>query len=671
MGIFSSKKKTIVGLTTVPMIPEQSFFNESIIGSIFSQTNIAQSIAAELRNGWIGKANMYYRETKKRLNTESGRATFVSYSPSTSIEEILNPIIGEPINVIKSDVSQFDITYSAYEYLFENYTVNLNTDEVTGVIPTTVLIFKQAYVANNKLNIVLTKPDNTEHLIEVVDYTFASGEYFHLIYSTTALPNNYKVWFYDLNTGLYPQINQTILFKDYNDYFPSIIIRKNKVNTVDIDNDYKKYASRVLNKMGADLDFITEQIMSNEEGVSNVVDDAFITFGLNIQDKYLGSIQYLYEYFYRIFLDVPDSKQKFDAWINRETSVQPEYYIKYKDDDFNTYIEWNYITYEIKEGNIEEKYERETIIRPPERVSNLSLFRGVYDNSDFILRKKLTENTYAEITINGLGHATEIVQGYLVYRTLEDSLKVPDENNEADSAFYIPLSKTIVDSLPMIAKKQVLYAAFTLPIYTVQIIKIKWYQRGAFKALLLIIAVVWTIFTAGADGGSALQIAVAVASQIITAIIISELLKIAVDVLGIENALILAIIAVTVAVYNGGYSSDGLLWAQELLQLSILSFNAISSEIQDEFVKLQNEISNFLQDTREIQEDIDNAAALLDNSKYNILDVASGRMYFNPYETPDQFYSRSAYDQNPGVKSFDLLYNYVDRMLKLPEHTYV
>lgn len=670
MGLFSSKKKTIVGLTTVPMIPEQSFFNESIIGSIFSQTNIAQSISAELRNGWIGKANMYYRETKKRLNTESGRATFVSYTPTTSIEQILNPIIGEPISVIKSDVSQFDVTYSAYEYLFENYTVNLDNDEVTGVIPATVLIFKQAYVANNKLNIVLTKPDNTEHLIELNDYTFGSGEYFHLIYATTALPNSYKVWFYEINTGLYPQINQTIFSKDYNDYFPSIIIRKNKVNTVDVDNDYKKYASRILSNMGADLDFITEQIMSNEEGVSDVVDDAFITFGLNIQDKYPGSIQYLYEYFYRIFLDIPDSKQKFDAWINRETTVQPEYYIKYKDDDFNTYIEWNYITYEIKEGNLEEKYERETIIRPPERLSNLFVFRGVYDNSDFILRKKLTENTYAEITVNGLGHATEIVQGYLVYRTLEDSLKVPDENNEEDSAFYIPLSKTIVDSLPMIAKKQVLYAAFTLPIYTVQIIKIKWYQRGAFKALLFIIAIIVTILTVDFSG-SALQIAIAIASQVIAAVIIGELLKIAVDILEIENALILAVIATAVAIYGDGYSTQGLMWARQLLQLATLSFNAIGSEIQDEFVKLQNEISNFLQDAKEIQEDIDNAAALLDNSKYSFLDVAAGRMYFNPYETPDQFYSRSAYDQNPGVKSFDMLYNYVDRMLKLPEHRYV
>lgn len=670
MGFFSSKKITIVGLTSVPLIPEQTFFNESVLGAIFSQTNIAQSISAELRNGWIGKANMYYRETKKRLNTESGRATFVSFTPTTELGQILNSIIGEPINVIKTDIGQFDVTYSAYEYLFENYTVDLDNDEVTGVIPATVLIFKQAYVSNDKLNIVLTKPDNTEHLIEVEDYTFGSGEYFHLIYSATATPNNYKVWFYDLSTELYPQINQATFFKDYNDYFPSIIIRKNKVNTVDVNNDYKKYASRILSKMGADLEFITEQIMSNQEGVSDVVDDAFINFGLNIQDKYPGSIQYLYEYFYRIFLDVPDSKQKFDAWVNRETLFQPEYYIKYKDDDFNTYIEWNYITYEIKEGNLEEKYERETIIRPTERVRNLFVFGGRYDNSDFILRKKLSENSYAELTINGLGHASEIIEGYLVYRTLEDSLKVPNEDSEEDSAFYIPLSKTIVDSLPMIAKKQVLYAAFTLPIYTVQIIKVKWYQRGAFKALLFIIAIIITIFTVDFSG-SALQIAIAIASQIITAIIIGELLKIAVDILGIENAMILATIATVVAVYNGGYSADGLLWAQQLLQLSVLSFNAISSEIQDEFVKLQNEISNFLQDAKEIQEDIDNAAALLDNSKYSFLDIASGRMYFNPYETPDQFYSRSAYDQNPGVKSFDMLYNYVDRMLKLPEHKYV
>ncbi len=661
MGLFSSKKKTIVGLTTVPLIEEQEIFNESVLGAIFAKTNIAQSLAAEMRNGWIGKANKFYRQTKSKLNTESGTAIFTSYSSTNSLDNSLEAIFGAPINIHKYALSTLDVTYNAYSYIISNYGIDLDTDEV--VIEGETVVFSSAFVSDDLLNMVFTKADDSELVITTEDYIRSTNEYFHLIYSLESAPADLIVWFYDTTSNIYPEINDNLINETYNDYYPVIVIRKDKVNTVDTNTDYNKNATRILNSMGVDLEFLTEQLMTNEEGQSDVVDDAFITFGLNIQDKYEGSIRYLYEYFYRIYLDIPDSKDLFETWQENRFSIKPEYSIKYVNDDFNSYIEWNYISLEVKQGSIEEKYTRQTIIN--------GSMSDLYDAGLFILRKRIDDNSYYELTIHGLYHASEIIKGKIVIRTLKDSLQVPTSDDTADSGFYIPLSKTIVDSLPMIAKKQVLYAAFTVPIYTVQVVKIKWYQRGAFKALLYIAAIIITIITAGADGGSAIQIAVAIATNVITGIIINTLLEIAVNVLGVENSLVLALIATAVAIYNNGLSADGVPWAQELLLYTTLSFNAIGSVIQDEFVKLQNEISNFLQDAKEIQEDIEEAESLLNNSKYDFFSLSRGGLYFNPYETPDQFYNRSIYDQNPGVKSFDLLYNYVDRMLQLPERRYI
>lgn len=671
MGLFSSKKKTIVGLTTVPLIPEQSMFNESVIGAIFSNTNIAQSLAAELRNGWIGKANYYYRQTKNKLIPEAGRAVYSSFTGSSAdTEQILSDILGYPITLLDSLYAEFDVTYSAYDHFIKaGYVFDPANDTVIGFLPENELAyFVSCRVLNGNLEIYYRNSAHAEFTEIVEDYVYESGTYFHALYEITS-NGKLGVFFYDVITKQYPQLTQTQETATYNDYFPSIIIKKDKVDTYDSGTDYEKQANKILRRMGVNLEFVTEQFNQNEEGQSDVVDDVFITFALNIQDKYPGSIKYLFEYFYRIALDAVGTKEKFEEWERRPSGYSADNYIKYVDDQFNTFLGFNYITLETKSGSISDKYERETEIRDP-GLKYIGLnFSIPYEKSSFILRKRIDDNTYEEIVINGMYHATDVVDGISAIRTLKDSISEPTEEDPSDRGFYIPLSKTIVDRLSMIEKKQVLYAAFVAPVYTIQIVKIKWYQTAFFRAVMLIVAIIITIYTTDFSG-TALQIAYGIATNVIAGIIINEALKLVVDLIGIENAMILAIIATVVAVYNGGYNSEGLLWAQQLLQLSVLSFNAIGSEIKDEFVKLQNEISNFLQDAKELKEEIEEAEALLNNSKYNFYDVAKGRMYFNPYETPDHFYQRTVVNQNPGVQSFDLLYNYFDRMLQLPEHKF-
>lgn len=664
---FSSKTKTYVGLTTVPLIPEQTMFNESVLGAVFSNTSIAQSLSAELRNGWIGKANTFYRQAKSSFPT-SGKAVFTSVNQGDTLNPLLSNILNEVIVIHATNTANYDVTYTAYQYLIDNYDFRPQSNIVYGLVEGAIAIFQEAGIRENTM--VLTFMDVNGELFEEVieDYEVYSGEYLHVLYSLEAAPTQGLVFLYKLDSNEYPELNAGSTTSNYNDYFPVVIVRKDKVNTVDQTTEYSTKAKKLLKRVGLDLGHLTDQIMTNEEGQSDVIDDCFVTFSLNIQDKYPGSIRYLYEYFYRISLDSANSKNDFLNWVNYNSPIKPQFFITYTEDTFNSRIDWDYITYTVKSGVLPNKVERETILidTPLDSYSVRT-----EEKSKLVLRKQLTSDTYGEVVIQDLRHITSILTGHNVIRYLEDSVNEPTNEDESDSGFYIPLSKTVVDRLPMIARKQVLYASFILPIYTVQRVKIKWYQTGAFRALLVIAAIVWTVITAGADGGTALEIAITLATQIITAIIIGEILKVAIDVLGIENAFIIAVIMTAVALYNGGFDTNGLPWAQELLQLSLLSFNSIGAVINDEFVKLQNEMTEFLLTAKEIQEEIDEAEALLNNSKYDFYTLSKGGLYFNPNETPDQYYSRSAYDQNPGVKSFDLLYNYFDRMLMLPEHRYV
>ena len=92
----------------------------------------------------------------------------------------------------------------------------------------------------------------------VLTYTKGTGNYYHLLYASPTTPTKYSVWFYELITNAYPNINNNILFRNFNDYYPSIIIRKNKVNTFDSGTNYEKEANKILRFMGADLEKITE-----------------------------------------------------------------------------------------------------------------------------------------------------------------------------------------------------------------------------------------------------------------------------------------------------------------------------------------------------------------------------------------------------------------------------
>lgn len=666
MGLFSSKKRTVVGLTTVPLIEEQKIFNESILGAIFSGNDIADSIRAELRNGFIAKSNRFYRKSKTLFN-DTGKAVFSSIRSTPILESYISNIVGFPIEIHDSSIGVQDPNFIAYNYLINNKTFYPKSRITMGIVIGELVVFQNAELLGDELIMTFMRPNNSTVTKTISGFTRLIEPSIQILYSPESDILQPFLFTQLLNEITDETFLAAINQKSYNDYYHSVVIKKDKVDTFNSGTQYERDAKKLLRVLGIDLEYVTEQVNTNEEGASNDMDSCFITFGLPIQHKYEGVIEYLFEYFYRVALDDTTSLSQFNKWLDREILIRPSSFISYSERGFNTEIRWNYSTIETKIGTLSKKYERETIIRPP--VGNVDDFSG-YDQSELILRKQINNESYIEVKIHGLLHLSDIINNIYVIRDLEDSLKEPTETDEGDSGFYIPLSKTIVDRLKLKAKKQVLYASLILPIYMVKVEKIKWYQRGAFKSLLKIAAIVITIYTMDFSG-TALQIATAIASQIITIIIINQLLVFAVEILGIENAFIAAVVATLVAVYGGGYNANGLPWAQELLKLSLLSFNSIGSVIQDEFVKLQNEISNFLQDAREIQEDIDNAAALLDNSKYSFLDVASGRMYFNPYETPDQFYNRSAYDQNPGVKSFDMLYNYVDRMLKLPEHSYV
>jgi hypothetical protein len=187
--------------------------------------------------------------------------------------------------------------------------------------------------------------------------------------------------------------------------------------------------------------------------------------------------------------------------------------------------------------------------------------------------------------------------------------------------------------------------------------------------LLIIIAIVITIYTYGADGGSAIATALGLsgAAGLIATIVVNLVLgqilaagfTLFVKLVGPEVAAAFAVLAV---IY-GGYqiiqagSVAGAPWAPALLQISSgIQSAVIKAKFQD-LLEQADELKLFIE---EQTKSLETSQELLENSK--VLDpfVVFG-------EAPQDFYNRTVHSGNIGLLGINAISSYVDIALTLPK----
>jgi hypothetical protein len=90
--------------------------------------------------------------------------------------------------------------------------------------------------------------------------------------------------------------------------------------------------------------------------------------------------------------------------------------------------------------------------------------------------------------------------------------------------------------------------------------------------------------------------------------------------------------------------------------------------ILDDFKKLKYEMESWAKDYKERQEELEDAYYnLKPNWILNPLDLVDKGNEMFYMEKPDRFYARTVETKNPGVESLNLIRQFYDMCLKLPE----
>ena len=458
--------------------------------------------------------------------------------------------------------------------------------------------------------------------------------------------------------------------------------------------DQYKTSKKLCKILGTNYDKLVESINENPE--INEIDFAHFVMGVPVSTESQEGIEYLHTFFKDMADVSPHNKTQAETFeaareaqeaaraanarrddgyefrINRgfQTNI-----IELWDKQYRTRLIYDYIHIETvyniigKVGTCTKE-----IITTDEKsklvTANYLVTKFENYNEDFlILRKQISETQIEKVTIKSLMHLNFAYRDHTVLTHLSD---IGDEEKEGN--FIIPLYEPSVKKLSPIKRDALHYESQQVVVNTYVTIKIKWYQQSWFSFVVMAIAI-WYF---GPILGAKLSIAVAkgtmavlklVAQMVLTRILISYVFRLVVKAIGTEAALLLAI-AVTVYTMGKGLqlgSFKDIPFADELVMAATGLTEGVGYNINEQMKQLTGESDAFLKDMKEKMDELNEINKELDFQKFLdpmwFTDIRPALIFG---ETPDFYFSRTL-APNPGIQTFDIIENYVDIMLKLPE----
>lgn len=283
----------------------------------------------------------------------------------------------------------------------------------------------------------------------------------------------------------------------------------------------------------------------------------------------------------------------------------------------------------------------------------------------------LKVNVYAHQINLGEYDEVRVVNFKTLYYVLDAYASTTDEINDI---LFVPLDRSIT-AMYSLSDKEELYARSLHFVFNSAVVTtVKWYQQTWFEFILLVVAVVVTVCTMGTDGGTLIAAVISGTSAAITAaaivllqkilisLLISYVMKLFVQAVGIKVALIVAIIAVLAGSYismDAG-SLTGAPWAAELIQLGNGLAKAAQNEIQTLMGDLMGEANAFNLLMSDKEKELAAAAKLLEHHSW-----LSPILFIG--ESPEDFYNRTVHSGNIGAVSIGAISSYVDIALTLPK----
>lgn len=493
------------------------------------------------------------------------------------------------------------------------------------------------------------------------------AQYFHVRYTVRGVT---KYWIYKIGSGGYPQLDVMVDAPvEQGTFFPFVYFRYNKKSTnEDKNSEEYKSSKKICRYLGMNFNQVCEAIDENPD--IDDVEQAMLIFATPVNSQIQLEQRYLYEFFENMYNTAgnltPTQTQAqiranltFGGEIVRNGIVIQDKKFKmaianagmYKRRVTGTIGEIGFVTSGFETRIIQKEFAE------PE-TTNVYLVDQPIDVHHF--RKQVSHATYEEI---------EIVDLKTMYYIFGNYTALGEDDKDT---LLVPLDRSITTKYTAYEREIIYSRALHYVFNSRTVVATKWYQSFFFQMFILAVAIVLTVISMGADGGTTLGAALAglTTAQIINMALLGLLkyvvtvvaVKLFVKLVGIEAAFIIAIAAALAgyAVKMDIISLPGAPMAQDLLGISSSLIKGVNTEVGNKIQDLMgeaNEFSAFIDSQNEI---LETAQQLLEN-KNNLL---------SPYtvfgETPDDFYNRTVHSGNIGVTGFNAIQSYVDVALKLP-----
>lgn len=317
---------------------------------------------------------------------------------------------------------------------------------------------------------------------------------------------------------------------------------------------------------------------------------------------------------------------------------------------------------------------------------NTDLIGILAKNATVILRHQIHENVYKEVAITGLTHKNFIYGEEASITTAKDVLTDPEEEN-----FLIPIHHGVAAKMSRKQQNLLYQYSLNMVVNSVDIQEVQWYQRSLFQFILIVITVVIAIISgqwylpklAAAFGAGAGAFLMFMLQTIIVGFVMQEGFKLVAEKLGPEFAIIIAVVAFALSknpkfaasFYQGpamgaAVARTGMPLAQTFMSISQAALKGVDAWIDDELQDISEQYEIYQVESQEKMEKLQKAQDLLkpyDLLATNLIEAQQSRYMSAGNESPTVFYERTVHTGNVGTLVFDVIPNFHDQKLTLPE----
>lgn len=732
MGIFSSKEEHHVDTSVARMIPNDQLPDARkrlAIEALLGDTDLFEDFQSYAINGGFRNFERMYNYAKagKYLYGLPNTKLLSSTSAKDSIQVAIESEKGYPVVLTYAHYLPANNVHIGWQTCYEQYGYNRQTNElkvlsqqighpvyldnlvahhriVEGAEPEVGSLqlfdgcdnpmagYTPERPANNELSHLVTDDLWLEgsDLTEAVEIRYVwedttgdlhrdsilidlSGfdpdlEYYQARY-TYKVDNQTRIgyWHYKAGDGIHPDLDShyDLTRSSPGTYFPFVLFYQyNESLTEPTKRAGLAYRSTqsLLNKVGLDYQLVADSL---EKSDLQDAEQVAMIMGVPMNSEDPVELRYLHSFFQQVYLQVRDSTPTKDK----------QYSLSISDSDFRFNVSFRGITSRLKTGSVTsvgEVYRSDesldTILAPEDATTELTLDRVSRGRQKkYYFHLQVSETVVQEICIDDPRFRYDIYRG--------EGVGGGADNDK----MLIPLDYELCQKLSFLDREYLYHRSLHIIVNTRVTTKTKFYQTKAFGYLIMVVSIVMAI----PSGGQSLNWAKIVASfttvegikalvwkMFIKKLIMDLTFRVLVKIVGPENAMMLALMAVAAGIANkaGLFGIEKGTTADMLLGMTTGLIEPANKEMAKLHSALMNDMVAFQQEVAEKTELLDEANDLL--TPQNLLSPTSfvgpqPLMIFG--ESPDELYARTVESENPGVASFEILEKFVEHSLKLPE----